>query len=73
MRPRGVDAATVLDSALTALAAMDVALDEAELRFGPRVRLMDHPVLGPLTIDQWRTFHWVHTRHHARQIRERAR
>jgi hypothetical protein len=73
VRPRGVDAATVLDSALTALAAMDVALDEAELRFGPRVRLMDHPVLGPLTIDQWRTFHWVHTRHHARQIRERAR
>jgi hypothetical protein len=52
---------------------MDVALDEAELRFGPSVPLMDHPVLGPLTIDQWRTFHWVHTRHHARQIGDRAR
>jgi len=73
VRPRGVEAATVFDRALTSLAAMDVALDEAELRFGPRIPLMDHPVLGPLTVDQWRTFHFVHTRHHARQIRERAR
>ncbi len=73
VRPRGADAETVLESVLTNLAAMDAALDEAELRFGPRLPLMDHPVLGPLTIHQWRTFHWVHTRHHARQIRARAR
>ena len=73
VRPRGADPAGVLESALTNLASMDAALDEAELRFGPRLPLMDHPVLGPLTIDQWRTFHWVHARHHARQIRARAR
>ena len=73
VRPRGADPATVLESTLKDLAAMDAALDEAELRFGPRLPLMDHPVLGPLTIHQWRTFHWVHTRHHARQIRARTR
>ncbi|MGZ4836286.1 MAG: DUF1569 domain-containing protein [Terriglobales bacterium] len=32
---------------------------------------MDHPFLGPLTADEWRKFHWVHGRHHTRQIRER--
>jgi hypothetical protein len=25
-----------------------------------------------LTADQWRRFHWIHGRHHARQIRERV-
>jgi hypothetical protein len=73
LRPRGVDAATVFDATLASLAAMDAALDEAELRFGPSIPLMDHPVLGALSVDQWRAFHWVHTRHHARQIRGRAR
>jgi len=32
---------------------------------------MDHLFLGPLTANEWRKFHWVHGRHHARQIRER--
>ena len=30
-----------------------------------------HPRLGDLTIEEWRTFHVSHARHHARQIRER--
>jgi hypothetical protein len=34
---------------------------------------MDHPFLGPLTASQWRKFHLVHGRHHARQIRERMK
>lgn len=73
MRPKGTaDAATVLASTLASLAAMDTALDAAELRFGPRVRLLQHPVLGPFNLHQWRRFHWVHTRHHARQIPARA-
>ena len=32
-----------------------------------------HPRLGDLTIEEWITFHLVHARHHARQIRERLR
>jgi hypothetical protein len=50
------------------LAAMDQGLAECEQRFGAQVKIADHVVLGPLTIPQWRRFHWVHTRHHMKQI-----
>ena len=30
-----------------------------------------HPRLGDLTIPEWIRFHWIHGRHHARQIRAR--
>ena len=30
--------------------------------------MLDHPILGALTVDQWLKFHVVHTRHHAKQI-----
>jgi hypothetical protein len=72
-KPRGADPATVLDAALAQLAAMDAALDSAELHFGPRLPVMQHPLLGTLSVHEWRRFHWLHARHHARQIRERAR
>jgi hypothetical protein len=49
------------------LAAMDAAITLAEQRWG-RGRVGLHPILGPLTPDQWRKFHWVHARHHAKQI-----
>ena len=39
-----------------ALVAMDATLADAEKRFGSRVNLLDHPVLGPLTAQQWRAF-----------------
>lgn len=31
-----------------------------------------HPRLGDLTIEEWIRFHWIHARHHARQIRQRV-
>ncbi|MFZ0481378.1 MAG: DUF1569 domain-containing protein [Terriglobales bacterium] len=52
---------------------MAAGLDDCERRFGANVKIMDHPVLGALTASQWRKFHWIHGRHHARQIRERTR
>jgi len=52
---------------------MAAGLDECERRFGAGTKIMDHPILGPLTAEQWRKLHWVHGRHHARQIRERIR
>ncbi|MGH9642492.1 MAG: DUF1569 domain-containing protein, partial [Terriglobales bacterium] len=42
------------------LAAMDAAIAKVEAAKGASVRLR-HPILGPLTLPQWRKFHWVHT------------
>jgi hypothetical protein len=49
---------------------MDEVIGQCEARFGKRTRVLDHPVLGPLTARQWRKFHWVHGRHHVKQIQK---
>ena len=54
-----------------ALVAMDATLADAERRFGARTRVLHHPILGPLTAQQWRRFHQVHGRHHLKQIAAR--
>lgn len=59
----GVAAPTVLEN----LRTMDEALAECERRHGPGVTAA-HPVIGPLTLPEWRKFHWVHARHHMKQI-----
>lgn len=56
-----------------ALVAMDASLADAERRFGHRTRVLIHPVLGPLTAQQWRRFHLVHGRHHLTQIEARLK
>jgi hypothetical protein len=71
--PIGVDPADVLTQTLEHLQAMDGALNRAAERFGPTVKFLDHPIIGPLSIRQWRRFHWIHTRHHVRQIEARLR
>ena len=55
-----------------ALVAMDATLTDAEKRFGTRVKLLDHPILGPLTAKEWRRFHRTHARHHLKQIARRV-
>lgn len=52
-----------------ALETMDALLSRCEARFGRGVKLLDHPILGPLTAGQWRRFHAVHGRHHVKQLR----
>lgn len=54
-----------------ALVAMDATLLDAERRFGSKAKVLVHPVLGPLTVQQWRRFHLVHGKHHVRKIAER--
>jgi hypothetical protein len=56
-----------------ALVAMDATLTDAEKRFGTRVKLLDHPILGPLTAREWRRLHRTHARHHLKEIAERAK
>lgn len=51
-----------------ALVAMNTTLNDAERRFGIQTRILDHPMLGPLTAEEWRRFHRTHSEHHFRQI-----
>jgi hypothetical protein len=69
--PRGMLPEEVQQAIEPELQKMDSGLDACERRFGARTKIMDHLILGPLTANEWRKFHWVHGRHHARQIRER--
>jgi Protein of unknown function (DUF1569) len=66
--PRSANPDTVVRVMHDNLIAMDCALSECERCFGGRVKVVDHPVLGALTVPQWRRFHAVHGRHHLRQI-----
>ncbi len=69
--PRGMPLEEVQRAIGSELQRMGAGLDDCERRFGARTKIMGHPFLGPLTAGEWRRFHWVHGRHHARQIRER--
>lgn len=67
-RPKGLLGTQVVDELNRNLEAMDVALQQCEQRFGTSTKLLNHPILGPLTGPEWRRFHLVHARHHAKQI-----
>ncbi len=67
-RPRGLPAEEVRSEVGEKIAAMDAIIAQCEARFGRRVRLLDHPILGPLTATQWRKFHLVHGMHHQKQL-----
>jgi Protein of unknown function (DUF1569) len=66
--PRGMPAEEVVKAVGAEIVAMNDLLAKCEARFGQNTRIFDHPVLGPLTAGQWRKFHWVHGRHHVKQI-----
>jgi len=70
--PRGVPPAEVRSAIFGEIQKMESGLTDCERRFGAGTKIMDHPFLGPLTANQWRKFHFVHGRHHAKQIRERV-
>jgi len=69
-KPRGIPVEKVRAEVGLKIAAMDEIIAECEARFGRDIKLLDHPILGPLTGAQWRKFHLVHGRHHAKQIRK---
>jgi hypothetical protein len=69
-QPRGMLADEVTREIGPRISAMDAVIAQCEARFGKRTRVLDHPVLGPLTGRQWRKFHWVHGQHHLKQIRK---
>lgn len=65
--PRGLPAEKVRSEVQTEIAAMDAIIARCEARFGSG-KVLDHPILGPLTAAQWRKFHLIHGRHHGKQI-----
>jgi Protein of unknown function (DUF1569) len=66
--PRGMVPEEIVRATMEKLAAMDDLITKCETRFGRSTRILDHPVLGPLTARQWRKFHLVHAQHHMKQI-----
>lgn len=72
-RPHGLAGDQALQFARESLEGLDAAATGCLQRFGPRVRVANHPILGGFTVPQWCRFHWVHTRHHLRHIRARSR
>jgi hypothetical protein len=66
--PRGMVVEEVVRDIGPRILAMDDQIAKCEARFGKGTRVLDHPILGPLTGRQWRKFHWVHGRHHLKQI-----
>ena len=67
-RPRGLSVEKVMAELDSKIIEMDEIISQCEAALG-RVRLLDHPILGPLTAGQWRKFHLIHGRHHIKQIR----
>lgn len=71
-RPRGLPPEQAVAGIHSDLAAMCRTLEQCRERFGASVKIANHPILGPLSVSQWCKFHWVHTRHHMKQV-ERLR
>ena len=72
-RPRGLPREQVLAEIGPKIAEMDEIIARCEEKMGPGGKLLDHPVLGPLTATQWRKFHLVHGLHHVKQLRRLRR
>jgi len=66
--PAGIGAKEARELIFANLEKMDEALAQCEQCFGSKVKIADHPVLGPIRISGWRKFHLLHTRHHMKQI-----
>jgi len=71
VRPKGMSAETIVADIGPQITAMDRVIAQCEERYGSRIKILDHPVLGPLTARQWRKFHLAHGRHHVKQILQR--
>ena len=68
VQPKGLPVEQVRNEIGAKIAAMDAIIAQCEARFGRRVRLLDHPILGPLSATQFRKLHLVHGRHHQKQL-----
>jgi hypothetical protein len=68
VRPRGAAAEDAVQVIFEKLEGMEDAIKQCVQKFGAKVRLANHPFLGPLNATEWSKFHYVHVRHHMKQI-----
>jgi len=66
--PRGTPIAQLTTEIFENITRMEKVIAACDAQFGRGKPIAEHPILGPLTAREWRKFHWVHGRHHARQI-----
>ena len=66
--PRGVPAEKVATEIGPAIGELDEIMTRCAAKFGARSKLLDHPILGPFSVNQWRKFHLVHGLHHVKQV-----
>lgn len=64
-----LDLGAVIDAVRRDLTRLDDSAARARQALGAG-KMLDHPILGALTVDQWLKFHEIHTMHHAKHIRE---
>ena len=65
-----LDLNAVIDAVRRDLVRLDESARRAREKLGGG-KMLDHPILGALTVDQWLKFHEVHTLHHSKQIARR--
>jgi Protein of unknown function (DUF1569) len=68
VQPRGLPVEKVRNEIGEKIAAMDAIIAQCEARFGRHAKLLDHPILGPLTATEFRKLHLVHGQHHMKQL-----
>ena len=68
VQPKGLPPEKVRNEIGAKIVAMDAIIAQCEARFGHRVKLLDHPILGPLSTTQLRKLHLVHGQHHLKQL-----
>jgi hypothetical protein len=66
--PRGTPVSQLTTEIFENITTMDNVIAACDAQFGRGKAIAEHPILGPLTAHEWRKFHWVHGRHHTRQI-----
>jgi Protein of unknown function (DUF1569) len=66
--PKGLPAEKVRNEIGAKIVAMDAIIAQCEARFGRQVKVLDHPILGPLSATQFRKLHLVHGLHHLKQL-----
>ena len=67
--PRGLAPEKAISEVASRISEMDEIMSRCAAKLGADAKVLDHPVLGPFSVSQWRKFHLVHGRHHLKQIR----